>query len=172
MKRHPPRRRIQVLLPADLADRLVKTCAASDRPVTLTMFIADAIRDRLDGTVDKAQLFRRLDQNTAAQEQTERGVQLLQDALGHFLRFWFAHTPPVPDEHKRRARDQGEVRYKQFVEHLAGRLSEGRHFADDLPRPLVPRGTKRQSSHPESPSSESTPPTKPATADPTGPAGR
>lgn len=152
MKRHPPRRRFQVLLPADLADRLVKTCTASTPRVSLTMFIADAIRDRLDGTVDKAQLLRRLDQHDAAQDQTRQGVELVQDALANFLRVWFAHTPPLLAAEKPAARAQAEGRYKQFVEHLAGQSEEGRHFIDDF-RDATPRPGKRpapKASDPES----------------------
>jgi len=140
MKHPPPRQRVQVLLPADLHARLVKTCAASD--VTLTDYIAEAIRDHLEGTGDRTVLFRRLDRTSAAQEQTGDDVELLLDAFGHFVQFWFAHTPALQDTAKATARDEANARYKKFVEHVHARRTAGHLVADHFRTGTVPLPTK------------------------------
>lgn len=131
MKHDPSRRRVQVLLPADLYDRLVKTSAASGD--TLTRYIARAIRERLDGATDKAQFFRRLDRHTDAQARTQHDIELLQEALGLFVRFWLAHTPSLPNNAKRAAWKTADARYKQFIAHLAQRFCGGHRFVEDFP---------------------------------------
>jgi hypothetical protein len=68
---------------------------------------------------------------------TQRDLELFSQAFGVFMRLWFAHTPPIPEENKRSARTSAESRYKQFVEHVSQQFSGGHRFLDDLPHEAV-----------------------------------
>ena len=139
MKHGPPRRRVQVLLPADLYERLVRTCTASG--VTRTMYIARAVRERLDDATDKSQLFGRLDKYSDAQAEVQHDVRLLQEAIVTFVQFWFNHMPPSPREILPQARENARDRYKQYIESLANGFRAGHRLVDDFPPEAVEKTT-------------------------------
>jgi hypothetical protein len=76
---------------------------------------------------------RRPDRLGRALDRNRRDVEPLSEAFAAFVRVWFARTPAIPENGKNSARAGAEIRYKQFVEHVAEQFSGGRRFLDDLP---------------------------------------
>jgi hypothetical protein len=127
--------RLQPYVEGALAERLEQFCAATD--VTVSAVVVAAIRQYLDGTSDAALYLRRLDRLGRALARNHRDVELLSEAFAVFVRVWFAHTPVIPENGKKSARAGAEIRYRQFVEHVAEQFSGGRRFLDDLPQEPV-----------------------------------
>ncbi|MGA3124855.1 MAG: hypothetical protein ABSF69_29260 [Polyangiaceae bacterium] len=122
--------RLQPYVEGALAERLEQFCAAAD--ATESAVVVAAIRQYLDGTSDATLYLRRLDRLGRALARSQRDVELLSEAFAVFVRVWFAHTPVVPESGKKSARAGAEIRYRQFVEHVAEQFSGGRRFLDDL----------------------------------------
>jgi len=137
MKKTARRGRVRLLpyVPEELAERVANVCSSSG--VTESAFVEGALRQYLDGTSDKALVLRRLDRLGRAVARDHRDLELLSEAFAVFVRMWFAHAPRIREEAKREARELAEVRYKQFVAHVAEEFSGGRRFLEDLPRELV-----------------------------------
>ena len=90
--------------------------------------------DRLE-----AALARRLDRMTRQIERLERHVDISNEALAVFVRFWLTSTPPLPDTALPAAQAKGRERYEGFVEALGRRLARGRKLADEIVRDVERR---------------------------------
>jgi len=67
-------------------------------------------------------------------ERLERHVDISNEALAVFVRFWLTSTPPLPDAAQPAAQAKGRERYEGFVEALGRRLARGRKLADEIVR--------------------------------------
>ena len=120
-------------LPPDLAGKLADYAARKGAPQSLVVEAALASHlspdgaDRLEGA-----LARRLDRMTRQIERLERHVDISNEALALFVRFWLTSTPPLPDSALPAAQVKGRERYEGFVEALGRRLARGRKFADEI----------------------------------------
>ena len=83
--------------------------------------------DRLE-----AALARRLDRMTRQLERMERHVDISNEALALFVRFWLTSTPPLPDAHKPPRRPKGASATKASSRRLGRRLARGRTLADEI----------------------------------------
>ena len=79
-------------------------------------------------------LARRLDRMTRQIERLERHIDISNEALALFVRFWLTSTPPLPDAAQPAAQAKGRERYQGFVEALGRRLARGRKLADEIIR--------------------------------------
>jgi hypothetical protein len=134
MKRTPRRERVrlQSYIEPSLGQRLKAFCAAQG--LTEGAVVQAALEQYFDGTGDATLVMRGLARLGRAEARTQRDVELLSEAFGIFLRTWFAHTPPIPEEAKASARTSAQARFEQFVTHLGEKFSGGHRFLDDLPR--------------------------------------
>ncbi len=87
--------------------------------------------DRLE-----AALARRLDRMTRHLERIERHVDISNEALAVFVRFWLTSTPALPDAGLAAAQTKGRERYEGFVDALGRRLARGRRLADEISRDI------------------------------------
>src|SRR5579859_2005716 len=98
--------RVGTRLSTDLRARLTKYCTASGIPERTV--IEDALRKYLDATDDTALVLRRFDRVDRALAQGQRDIELLSEAFGLYMRFWFAaHAPSAA------ARAGAETAYRQ-----------------------------------------------------------
>jgi hypothetical protein len=88
--------------------------------------------DRLE-----AALARRLDRMTRHLERIERHVDISNEALAVFVRFWLTSTPALPDAALAAAQTKGRERYEGFVEALGRRLARGRKLSDEISRDIA-----------------------------------
>jgi hypothetical protein len=65
-------------------------------------------------------------------ERIERHVDISNEALAVFVRFWLTSTPALPDTALAAAQTKGRERYEGFVEALGRRLARGRKLADEV----------------------------------------
>jgi hypothetical protein len=65
-------------------------------------------------------------------ERIERHVDISNEALAVFVRFWLTSTPALPDAALAAAQTKGRERYEGFVEALGRRLARGRKLSDEI----------------------------------------
>ena len=70
-------------------------------------------------------------------ERIERHVDISNEALAVFVRFWLTSTPALPDSALAAAQTKGRERYDGFVEALGRRLARGRKLADEVSRDVA-----------------------------------
>lgn len=70
----------------------------------------------------EAAFSRRIDRILRQLEQLGRSVEVGNEALALFVRFWLTANPPLPDAAVAAAHAKGRDRYEGFVEALARRL--------------------------------------------------
>jgi predicted transcriptional regulator len=133
-------------LPPDLAGKLVDYAAR--KGATQSMVVEAALASYLspDGADRlEAALARRLDRMSRQIERLERQVDISNEALALFVRFWLTSTPPLPDAAQPAAQAKGRVRYEGFVEALGRRLARGRKLADEIVRDVGAQEASRYS---------------------------
>ncbi len=73
----------------------------------------------------EAAISRRIDRVMRQIEQLDRSVEVGNEALALFVRFWLTANPPLPDSARASTQAQGKERYDSFVQALARRLDTG-----------------------------------------------
>lgn len=71
----------------------------------------------------EAAFSRRIDRVLRQIEQLDRNVEIGNEALALFVRFWLTANPPLPDATAAAAQAKGKERYDGFVQALARRLT-------------------------------------------------
>jgi hypothetical protein len=127
-------------LPADLADDLARH--ARRRGVTQGLVAETAIRSVLTPDADErveAAFSRRMDKIARQIDKLDYHVEVTNEALALFVRFWLTANPPLPDAALAAAKAQGNERYEGFVEVLARQLEAGPRLAEGLRRDVEGR---------------------------------
>ena len=122
-------------LPPDLMSKVAEYAAR--KGVTQSLVLESALASHLspDGADRlEAALARRLDRMTRQMERIERHVDISNEALALFVRFWLTSTPPLPDAALPAAQAKGRERYEGYIEAVGRRLARGRKFADEIVR--------------------------------------
>ena len=120
-------------LPPDLAGKLADYAARKRLPQATIVEAAIASHLSPDGADRlEAALARRLDRMTRHLERIERHVNISNEALAVFVRFWLTSTPALPDGASAAAQTKGRERYEGFVEALIRRLARGRKLSDEI----------------------------------------
>lgn len=86
----------------------------------LTSFLSPDGSERME-----AALGRRIDRIVRQMENLEHAVEVGNEALALFVRFWLTANPPLPESARAAAQAQGKERYDGFVEALARRMDTG-----------------------------------------------
>jgi hypothetical protein len=120
-------------LPLDLSDQLADRAARMG--VAQTQIVEAALRSLLspDGADRlEAAISRRLDRLSRQADRLEHHVQISNEAVAMFVRFWLTLTPPLPDTAQAAAQAAGRARYRGFVEALGRRMETGRSLVREL----------------------------------------
>lgn len=83
----------------------------------LTSFLSPDGSERMEATFS-----RRIDRVVRQMENVEHAVEVGNEALALFVRFWLTSNPPLPDAGAAVAQAMGKDRYDGFVQALARRL--------------------------------------------------
>lgn len=83
----------------------------------LTSFLSPDGSERME-----AAFSRRIDRVLRKLEELNRGVEVGNEALALFVRFWLTTTPAQPDSSSSAAQAKGNERYEGFVHALARRM--------------------------------------------------
>jgi hypothetical protein len=86
----------------------------------LVSFLSPDGSERMEAAFSK-----RIDRVLRRLDQLYEHVELGNEALALFVRFWLTANPPLPDSASAAAQAMGKERYEGFVEALARRLATG-----------------------------------------------
>ena len=105
-----------------LADLAIRKRASQAEIVeaALVSFLSPDNSERME-----AAFSRRIDRVLRQLEQLDRSVEIGNEALALFVRFWLTANPPLPDAAIAAAQAQSKERYDGFVEALVRRLEAG-----------------------------------------------
>ncbi|MGL3822778.1 CopG family transcriptional regulator [Sphingopyxis sp. R3-92] len=120
-------------LDAELA-RLVAE-RARQRRVTKTEVVEAALASVLSPDHEErieAIVTRRLDRITRLLDRLLWHVDLSNETVALFVRFWLTSTPPSPDAGSKGAQATGAKRYRSFVDSLSRRMEDGPRLKDEL----------------------------------------
>lgn len=129
------RARVHARVAREVAERLVSYCRATR--TTERAVVEAALRQYLDNASDMTLLLRRHDRLGRAHARSHRDLEILSQAFATFVRLWFSHTPPVPQDARKTAQTSGEARYRQFTSYVAEQFAAGKRFIDDLPQERI-----------------------------------
>ena len=122
-------------LPVDLTRQLADH--ARSRRVSQTAVVEAALAAFLspDGSDRlEAALGRRLDRISRQADRLEWNVDLANETLALFIRFWLTSNAPLPDTALAAAQAMGRERWERFVESLARRMEGGRRLGREISR--------------------------------------
>lgn len=114
--------RLSPQVAGQLADHAIRKRASQAEIVeaALVSFLSPDGSERME-----AAFSRRIDRVLRQLEKLERNVEVGNEALALFVRFWLTTTPPLPDASGVAAQAKGKERYDSFVQALARRLDTG-----------------------------------------------
>ena len=112
---------------------------AHARGVSRTEVVEAALMSLLQSDQDErmeAALARRLDRLSRQLDRLEWHVELTNEAIGLFVRFWLTSNPPLPDAAMKAAQATGKKRWQGFVESLSRRMEAGPKLRDEVGREM------------------------------------
>ena len=84
----------------------------------------------------EAILVKRLDRMTRQFDQLAWHVELTNETLAQFIRFWLINSVPLPDDALRAAQASGKKRWLAFVDVLSRRMEQGPKLKEELSRDI------------------------------------
>ena len=126
-------------LPPDLSAQLADYAAR--KRVTQALVVETALASFLSGDSSEhleAVLSRRLDRLTRQSERLAWHVELGNETLAMFVRFWLANNPPLPDAALPAAQAMGKERWERFIETLNRRMEFGPRLKNEISEDVDP----------------------------------
>jgi predicted transcriptional regulator len=127
-------------LPADLTRHLADHARAKRASQTavveaaLASFLSPDGADRLEAAIS-----RRLDRLSRQADRLEWNMDLANETLALFIRFWLTSNAPLPETALAAAQAMGRERWERFVESLARRMETGPRLGRELQRDVEAR---------------------------------
>jgi len=120
-------------LPPDLSVQLADY--AGRKRLSQAMVVETALESFLspDGSERlEAAISRRLDRQVRQLDRLADHIELSNEAVALFVRFWLTTTPPLPDTALAAAQVSGRERYRSFVATLGRRMEKGQTLAREI----------------------------------------
>lgn len=120
-------------LPPDISRQLAelairkRASQASIVETAIASFLSPDGSERMEAAVT-----RRLDRLSKQNERLEFQIEVTNEALALFVRFWLNANPPMPETALAAAQAQGKQRYEGFVQALARKLETGVRFPGEI----------------------------------------
>ena len=95
--------------------------------MAITSFLSPDGSERLE-----AALVRRLDRLSRQADRLAWNLDLSNEAVALFVRFWLTNNPPLPDTAMAAAQAMGRERYEGYVEALSRRMDSGPRLGAEL----------------------------------------
>ncbi|CDO38385.1 hypothetical protein [Novosphingobium sp. KN65.2] len=112
---------------------------ARARQVTRTDVVEAALASMLSPDHEErieAILTKRLDRMSRQLDRLEWHVELTNETLALFIRFWLTSNPPLPDEALKAAQASGRKRWHAFIQSLSRKMEAGPRLRDELSRDI------------------------------------
>jgi len=93
----------------------------------LASFLSPDGSERLEAAIS-----RRLDSQIRQLERLAEHIEISNEAVALFVRFWLTTTPPLPDTALAAAQANGRERYRGFVAALGRRMEKGQSLAREI----------------------------------------
>ena len=126
-------------LPPDLSAQLADYAAR--KRVTQALVVETALASFLSGDSAEhleAALSRRLDRMTRQADKLAWHVELTNETLALFVRFWLVNNPPLPDAALAAAQAMGKERWERFIETLNRRMEFGPRLKNEISEDVSP----------------------------------
>jgi len=120
-------------LPPDLSVQLADY--AGSKRISQALVVVEALASFLspDGSERlEAAISRRLDSQIRQLERLAEHIEISNEAVALFVRFWLTTTPPLPDTALAAAQANGRERYRGFVAALGRRMEKGQSLAREI----------------------------------------
>jgi hypothetical protein len=120
-------------LPPDLSTQLADYAAR--KRVSQALVVESALASFLSGDSAEhleAVLSRRLDRITRQADKLAWQIELGNETLALFVRFWLVNNPPLPDAALAAAQAMGKERWERFVETLNRRMEFGPRLRNEI----------------------------------------
>ena len=130
-------------LPPDLSAQLADYAAR--KRVTQALVVETALASFLSGDSAEhleAALSRRLDRITRQADKLAWHVELTNETVALFVRFWLVNNPPLPDTALPAAQAMGKERWERFVETLNRRMEFGPRLKNEISEDVTPAPEK------------------------------
>jgi predicted transcriptional regulator len=120
-------------LPPDISRQLAefaihkRATQASIVETAIASFLSPDGSERMEAAVT-----RRLDRLTKQNERLEFQIEVTNETLALFVRFWLTANPPLPESAMAAAQAQGKERYDGFVEALSRKLESGHRLVREV----------------------------------------
>jgi hypothetical protein len=127
--------RLPPALSSELADY------AARKRVTQALVVETALASFLSGDSAEhleAVLSRRLDRLSRQADKLAWHVELTNETLALFVRFWLVNNPPLPDTALPAAQAMGKERWERFVETLNRRMEFGPRLKNEISEDVTP----------------------------------
>ena len=118
-----PRIKYTIRLPADLTRRLADHARA--RRASQTAVVEAALESILSPDGAEAALARRLDHLSRQLDRAAWNLDLSNETLALFIRFWLTNTAPLPDTAMKATQAMGKERWERFINSLTKRMEVG-----------------------------------------------
>ncbi|UBS33823.1 CopG family transcriptional regulator [Altererythrobacter sp. N1] len=122
-----------IRLPPDLSAQLAEFSIRKRVPqahiveAALASFFSPDGSDRIEAAVS-----RRLDRLSRQADRLAYHIEVSNEALALFVRFWLTSTPPLPDTARAAAKATGKDRYEGFLDALSRRMELGPKLSAEL----------------------------------------
>lgn len=120
-------------LPPDLSAQLADY--ASRKRITQALVVETALSSFLSSDSSEhleAVLSRRLDRLSRQADRLAWHVELSNETLALFVRFWLVNNPPLPDTALAAAQAMGKERWERFIETLNRRMEFGPRLKNEI----------------------------------------
>lgn len=131
--------RLPPALSAELADY------AARKRVTQALVVETALASFLSGDSAEhleAVLSRRLDRLSRQSDKLAWHVELTNETLALFVRFWLINNSPLPDTARPAAQAMGKERWERFIETLNRRMEFGPRLKNEISEDIIPGRNK------------------------------
>jgi len=128
-EKHSFRLPAQLMRQLDAAALARQVSRAAIVEVALASYLSPDGADRLEAAVT-----RRLDRLTRQLDRLAWHLDLSNETLALFIRFWLNSTVPLPDTAQRAAQAMGKERWERFVESLTRRMEGGPRLGAEISR--------------------------------------
>jgi len=128
-------------LPPELSVQLADYAAR--KRVTQALVVETALASFLSGDSAEhleAALGRRLDRLSRQSDRLAWHLELGNETLALFVRFWLINNPPLPDTALAAAQAMGKERWERFVDTLNRRMEFGPRLRNEVSEDVEPEG--------------------------------
>src|SRR4051812_25993135 len=131
LPKRPQRSRIQTSISGCVHEQVDLYCA--HHGLSESAFFEAAALEKLAGTGDAKQIFRRFTEQRKIALELRQYVQIFAELLSFHVQHSLRHLPPLPKAELQDTRRRADATYRELIQRIGANLSSGRGFLDAFP---------------------------------------